>query len=89
MDWRKKQNLLKREKEQLNDAVEVLEFLINCFEKETKPRMKYKRIRTALRMAIVALERKIPKKVIENRCPVCGRLVGFAHCEGCGQRLEW
>lgn len=78
-----------KEKKQLIDTVEVLEFLFNCFDKMAKPRMNYKRIRTALRIAIVAVEKQTPKKVIENHCPVCGRIVGFSHCERCGQRLEW
>jgi len=78
-----------REKKQLKEAVEVLESLLEWLEKVAKPRMQYKRIRSALRMAIVALERATPKEVLETHCPVCGRLVAFRHCERCGQRLEW
>ena len=88
-NWRKKQNLLAKEKKQLKDTVEVLEFLLKCFENIAKPRVQYKRIRAALRMAIVAVERATPKEVLEKHCPVCGGMVAFRNCERCGQRLEW
>lgn len=80
---------LNRVKRHLTDAKEALEFLLNSFETIAKPRVQYKRVRAALQMAISALEKQIPKRVVNNRCPECGRIVGFSHCERCGQRLEW
>lgn len=52
----------------------------------------------ALRMAIQALEKQIPKKPKKNTnsniyfCPVCERKVAHNHalyCSGCGQKLDW
>ena len=78
-----------REKLQLMHTKDILGFMLNSFEKAIKPRMKYKRVRTALQIAISAVEKQTPKKVVKNSCPECGRLVGFRYCERCGQRLEW
>lgn len=80
---------INREKKMMRNAVEVLGFLQSLFEKEAKPRNGYKNVRTALSIAINAIEKQTPKKVVKNRCPVCSRIVGFTHCERCGQRLEW
>lgn len=89
-DWLKEdKNIINREKRQLRDAKEVLGFLLILYEKAVKPRVQYKRVRSALQIAISAVEKQTPKKVVKNSCPECGRLVGFRHCERCGQRLEW
>ena len=77
------------EKRQLRDANEVLGFLLILCEQAVKPRMQYKRARTALQIAIKAVEKQTPKKVVKNSCPECGRLVGYRYCERCGQRIEW
>ena len=47
--------------------------------------------------AIVALEKKIPKKVTKSVCPSCNRIFLFRHgekrkgdyCDNCGQALDW
>ena len=77
------------EKRWLIDTKEVLGFLLISFEKASKPRMQYKRVRTALQIAIESVEKQTPKKVAKNSCPECGRLVALRYCERCGQRLEW
>lgn len=89
-DWLKEDRKeLERTKRHLRDVKEVLGYMLICFEKMAKPRVQYKRVRFALKTAISAVEKQTPKKVLDYKCPVCGRLVGFTHCERCGQRLEW
>ena len=89
-DWLKEdKKVIDREKRQLRDAKEVLGFLLVLYEKAAKPRMQYKRVRSALQMAIRAIEKQTPKRVVNNHCPECGRLVAFRHCERCGQCLYW
>ena len=52
--------------------------------------------RTAAELAIMALEKQMPKKTINEHnwlyCPSCGSVApdrGFGkYCEDCGQRLE-
>lgn len=61
-------------------------------------------VNEALKMAISALEKQIPKKPIEDgyydepaECPNCGENVinmadndyHFQHCHYCGQALDW
>lgn len=77
-----------REKKMMRNAIEALSFLRSLYEKMAKPRNRYDTVRSALTIAISAIEKQMPKKVKNNRCPVCGRIVGFSHCERCGQRLE-
>ena len=48
-------------------------------------------------IAITALEKQIPKKIVKyNKCPVCNRsqsatwyCAGSSYCEFCGQALDW
>jgi hypothetical protein len=52
---------------------------------------------TALCLAIVALEKQMPKKVTKSVCPSCNRIFLFKHgetrkgnyCDNCGQALDW
>lgn len=59
--------------------------------KEIKPYVGGK----SLNMAIEALEKQIPKKVIRYSyttdvcCPYCGEVVLYSYCRNCGQRLDW
>ena len=47
------------------------------------------------KLAIEALEKQVPKKVVINEegifCPECGieLIEGSLYCDFCGQRLEW
>lgn len=61
---------------------------------------KYTLALKAMRTAITALEKQMPKKVTryfeityQAECPACeGRIEAHAshrHCKWCGQRLEW
>ena len=51
----------------------------------------------AFQMAIKALEKQIPKKIVKHdKCPVCNNnqsttwyYVGASYCEYCGQKLSW
>ena len=51
----------------------------------------------AIDMAIKALEKQIPKKIVKHdKCPVCNNnqsttwyYVGASYCEYCGQKLDW
>lgn len=49
----------------------------------------------ALKLAISALEKQIPKKLKDDGwlyCPICGRDVlmdRFDYCPNCGQALDW
>ena len=49
----------------------------------------------ACEVAIEALEKQIPKKVIGYECPNCGECTDFNgvnkfdYCAECGQRLDW
>ena len=49
----------------------------------------------AFNLAISALEKQIPKKVVkaeyDYNCPICGYeyLVNEKYCANCGQRLNW
>lgn len=52
----------------------------------------------AVELAEVALEKQIPKPVVQStddctRCPVCGGYVGIdiveIYCSACGQALDW
>lgn len=59
----------------------------------------------AMRMAIQALEKQIPKKVVKEgkciyKCPCCGECAEtdcgdvfydyqLDYCNGCGQKLDW
>lgn len=49
----------------------------------------------ALKLAISALEKQIPKKLKDDGwlyCPICGRNVlmdRFDYCPNCGQALDW
>lgn len=50
----------------------------------------------ALKLAINALEKQIPKKAIPvkegsvwTKCPVCGDTYIDEYCGKCGQRLDW
>ena len=49
----------------------------------------------ALKLAISALEKQIPKKLKDDGwlyCPICGRdvlLDRFDYCPDCGQALDW
>ena len=53
--------------------------------------------REAMNMAIKALEKQIPKKIVKHdKCPVCNNgqsttwyYVGASYCEYCGQKLSW
>ena len=50
---------------------------------------------SALALAILALEKQIPKKLKDDGwlyCPICGRDVlmdKFNYCPDCGQALDW
>ncbi len=50
---------------------------------------------SAYDLAIEALEKQIPKKVIKYNyttdvcCPYCGEVVLYSYCRNCGQRLNW
>lgn len=51
----------------------------------------------SLVLAINALEKQIPKKIVKyDKCPVCNNgqsttwyYVGSSYCEYCGQKLSW
>ena len=51
----------------------------------------------AMEMAINALEKQIPKKIVKyDVCPICNNsesttwyYVGASYCEFCGQKLDW
>ena len=54
--------------------------------------------KNAIEFAMVALEKQIPKLVVQStddcaRCPVCGGYVGIdieeMYCSACGQALDW
>ena len=55
------------------------------------------RCNEACRVACVALEKQIPKKIKKHdKCPVCNSnqsttwyYVGSSYCEFCGQALDW
>lgn len=75
---------------QLEDTKEILMSLVELFEKKSKPRMQYKKIKFALHMAIKAVDKQTPKEVVDRKyCPECGKIVAFSHCERCGQRLKY
>ena len=57
----------KRIQEQTKDAIEVLDFLKKDFENKAKPRCKFARVRAGLFFGIKALEKQIPKKLIETK----------------------
>lgn len=51
-------------------------------------------VKDAIKIAISALEKQIPKKPVEARneivCPTCKTLVGSSpYCRYCGQALDW
>ena len=58
-----------------------------------------KRMEEALKMAIKALEKQIPKKVNKEtkdsydnvipRCPSCLKMFVEDYCSKCGQKIDW
>ena len=75
-----------------SEAIELIEKDLKLHSKDLSS--KYK---NGLRMAIQALEKQIPKKVIKwangtEHCPACdcdNSCVGYGVCIDCGQKLDW
>ena len=75
-----------------NEAIKLIENDLKLHSKDLSS--KYK---NGLRMAIQALEKQIPKKVIKwangtEHCPACdcdNSCVGYGVCIDCGQKLDW
>lgn len=91
---------------QIKEALEFWKFKYkmtkdyNDIHWEASERREHEEYVKALKMAINALEKQIPKKVkVEKRskdlsvlvCPICSKpsLVGMSYCRFCGQRLDW
>ena len=60
-------------------------------------KVKYNLALKAMRTAITALEKQIPKKPNKMTCPTCGRIFlflygqtkGAKYCDNCGQAIDW
>lgn len=67
---------------------------IECL-KSNKPTSGYVMLQESIDMAIKALEKQIPKKVINRcmfcECPTCGNveIQSSSYCCDCGQKLDW
>lgn len=54
-----------------------------------------KQFERAVRVAMKALEKQIPRKPVDrimfNHCPCCGNveIANCNHCPDCGQKLDW
>ena len=84
----------------INNETEAIECL-----KSNKPTSGYVMLRESIDMAIQALEKQIPKKVVKDgkwsyRCPCCDECAEtdcgdtfydyqLDYCNGCGQKLDW
>lgn len=72
---------------EVKEIIEAIQNDLEWHSKELKP--KYK---TALSMAIVLLEKEIPKKMEHYQCPVCRHYFEdgepHAYCPCCGQKLS-
>lgn len=44
-----------------------------------------------LDLAIIALDKQIPKKPSKDKCPTCFTEVKYIqdYCSGCGQKIDW
>ena len=81
--------MIDREKAALQSALSYLCMQKAIFERQATPRQPMKGCRSALEIAINAVEKQIPQNVKNCRCPKCNRLVALKYCERCGQRLRW
>lgn len=78
-----------------NDAVVVLDSGFGTHPGESD--LVYRNRKMYAELAINALEKQIPKKIIKyDVCPVCNNsqretwyCAGSSYCEFCGQKLDW
>lgn len=87
-----------------NEAVNKLKQHFEYLKHAWKPHPDYETME-AIGMAIQALEKQIPKKVVKDgklsyKCPCCGESAKtetgdsfidyrLDYCDGCGQKLDW
>ena len=76
---------------------EAIDFILNKIQIDVRfcSDEDIKKTEAALKLAISALEKQIPKKLKDDGwlyCPICGRDVlmdRFNYCPDCGQALDW
>ena len=76
---------------------EAIDFILNKIQIDVRfcSDEDIKKTEAALKLAISALEKQIPKKLKDDGrlyCPICGRdvlLDRFNYCPDCGQALDW
>lgn len=82
-----------------DEVLKELNYLAEWFEDPTGQSENDRTRSKALRLAIEAYEKQIPKKVQWGRtatrpnvtwiCPVCRNHVNSDYCRKCGQRIDW
>ena len=74
--------------EAVNELDELTMYVEHAFTEEHKSKSF-----EALQMAIVALEKQIPKtpidKIMYKECPICGSVDLGKYCMECGQAIKW
>lgn len=80
----------------IQKAIKELQSRIDLFEEDY--RLSVPEYGEALKMAVSALEKQVPRKPVEDKyhnyhCPACG-WIGWGekyvpHCEKCGQAIDW
>lgn len=75
------------------ESIKTLDMMLNEFCNENSWSQEYK---DAVDVAVEALEKQIPKKIISKDdyadCPACGGIIHYwsdCYCHNCGQKYVW